>query len=165
MKGWVTTYPVRAIGLVAAALCCGWLPMKANAQVVSPCTEESQIDLIAQPEHLNIRHFAKGAVLVAITDDGRDDAATALSVLILSPPLNDLSERQCRRISFSDTDGYAALLLDKAESAYDPANGLSLRLPAIYVASSESAGDAVELDVTVNAQTGVITPVQITATN
>lgn len=119
-----------------------------------------QLSLIAAPEDVNIRHFANGAVMLAIVDDGRDDVATALSVLILSPPLDAHGVRQCQRVSVTETDGYAVLVLDTAVAAYDPARGLTVQLPGLFVPTPDSFGDAILLAVTINQATGLITPVQ-----
>lgn len=132
----------------------------ADAQVVSICDAALEMDKIAYPEDMNIRHYANGHVLVAVVDDGRPDAARALSFLVVSPPLDAQGERQCRLVSATQMAGYAALVLDRAEATYSPAIGLTVSVPAVVVPTAESLGDKIDLAVTINQATGMITPYQ-----
>ena len=156
----VSRFPIKH-SLAAGLFCLVCHPASAQAQVVSVCDTNMQMDKIAAPEEFNVRHFANGNVMVAVVDDGRDDAAQALSVLVVSPPLDAHGERQCRLVSATMDAGYAALVLDKAGAAYDPAIGLTVSFPAVIMPTTESLGDKIDLAVTINQATGMITPVQI----
>mgnify|MGYP000510063448 CR=1 FL=1 len=155
-----TRWPIRR-SLATALLCLACHAVAADAQEVSVCDIALQMDKIASPEDLNVRHFANGQVLVAVVYDVRADAAQALSVLVVSPPLDEHGQRQCRLVGASDVAGYAALILDKADAAYDPAIGLTVSFPAVVMPTTESLGDKIDLAVTINQATGQITPVQI----
>lgn len=146
--------------MVCASVFGAVLACPVAAQSVLVCDADTQLGLIAFPEDENIRHFANGAVMLAVVDDGRDDAATALSILVLSPPLDDHGARQCRRVSATSKMGYAALILDTAVASYNPATGLTVTLPGVVVPNAESLGDNVLVSVTVNQATGQITPRQ-----
>jgi hypothetical protein len=148
-------------GLVAGLFCLACQPVAAEAQVVSVCDAADQMDKIATPEELNVRHYANGNVMVAVVDDGRENAGQALSVLVVSPPLDSHGQRQCRLVSATQFAGYAALVLDKADAAYDPAIGLTVSFPAVVMPSDESLGDKIDLAVTINQATGMISPVQV----
>lgn len=141
---------------VCFALCLSLCAGSLSAQSVQTCDIATQVGKVALPEDLNIRHFANGAVTYAIVDDGRDDVATALSVIVISPPFNAQGERQCRQVRATADDGYAAMLLDQALAEYDPAIGLTVAIPSIYLASPETTGDSVIVSVTVNQATGSV---------
>lgn len=146
--------------LAAGLLCLACHADAADAQVVSVCDIASEMDRIAVPEDLNIRHYANGQITIAVVDDGRADAAQALSVLVVSPPLNQEGQRQCRLISATPLAGYAALILDKAGAVYDPAIGLTVSFPGMVMPTVESLGDKIDLAVTINQATGMVTPIQ-----
>jgi len=74
--------------LATGLFCLVCQAVAADAQVVSACNIALEMDKIAAPEDFNMRHYANGNVLVAVVDDGRADAAQALSVLVVSPPLD-----------------------------------------------------------------------------
>lgn len=158
----LSRFPIKG-SLATGLFCLACQAVSADAQVVSICDAALQMDKIAAPEDLNIRHYANGNVLVAVVDDGRADAAQALSVLVVSPPLDAHGQRQCRLISATQGAGYAALILDKAAAAYDPSIGLTISLPGVFMPSPNSLGDKIDLAVTINQATGMIKPVQIAA--
>lgn len=153
-------WPFGPTPLTGAVLASVVAACPAYAQSVLTCDADTQLDLVAAPYDINVRHFANGAVMVAIVDDNRDEVATALSVLVLSPPLDAQGMRQCRRVAATQTDGYAALVLDTAAASYDPATGLTVQLPGLVVSAPNSLGDDIVLGVTINQATGDITPVQ-----
>lgn len=158
----VLRWPMKG-SLATGLFCLACQAVAADAQAVSTCDETVQMGQIAIPENLNVRHYANGHVLVAVVDDGRADAAQALSVLVVSPPLDAHGQRQCRLISATDAAGYAALILDRAEAAYDPAKGLTVSFPGVFMPTTDSLGAKIDLAVTINQATGMITPVQIEA--
>lgn len=152
--------PIKGSFLVGL-FCLVCQAVAAQAQVVSVCDITDQMGKIATPADLNVRHYANGNVMVAVVDDGRDDVGQALSVLVVSPPLDQSGQRQCRLVSATLDKGYAALVLDRAEAAYDPAKGLTVFFPAVVMPTFDSLGDKIDLAVTINQATGMITPVQI----
>lgn len=155
--------PVKG-SVFAACLCAAYQVHAADAQVVMTCDQHTQLALVSEPKALNMRHYANGNVIVAVVDDGRDDVAAALSLVVISPPLSSAGQRQCRRVSLTEANGYAALVLDQAQASYDPASGLTVVVPALAFGSPDALGDKIDLAVTINQASGMITPVETPTT-
>lgn len=121
----------------------------------------SQAENIPEPWEAHTRVFANGDVRISVLDTV-EPAAAALHLLILSPPLNDLGERQCRVVSLNEGPGgagfgFAGLTLDGVTSAYSPANGLVLTLEIREYAPESGMFEPARLAVTINQATGDVT--------
>jgi hypothetical protein len=126
------------------------------AQSVGECDWRAEAGNIAEPWEDNTLTFANGAVRIALIDVG-EPAAGGFHLLVLSPPYGELGERQCRVISTDDGIGLPGLKVGETEAAYDPATGLTLRVPlARYDLNTGSVYDGSVLRLTINQSTGDI---------
>lgn len=101
------------------------------AQTVADCDWRASAQAIVEPWDANTRTFSNGKTRLALLDTV-EPAAGAFHLLILSPPYNELGERQCRVISHSGTMGFAGMTFGELSAGYDPARGLLFDLPVRY---------------------------------
>ena len=88
--------------------------------------------------------------------DMMEPAGSPVFLMILSPPRNEIGERQCRLIEAAPRIGFYDADLAEAEAEYDPARGLVLTVPvARHDGTLHGAGYA--LTVTINQATGEVT--------
>jgi len=106
----------------------GALAAPAAAQEAVPCDWAARADGIVEPWEDNTATFANGAVRLALIDTV-EPAAGAFHLLILSPPLGELGERQCRTLGIGGM-GFAGLDFATLQAVYDPARGLIFTLAA-----------------------------------
>lgn len=141
------------LGLVGLAL--GTLPGQAQAQEVVECDWKASAANIAEPWEAHTRTFSNGKTRLALIDT-IEPAGGALWLLILSPPYDELGDRQCRMVGYR---GIGFLNLDFAamQASYDPARGLTFRLPGALYGDGVN-NTAITLSVTLNQATGAITP-------
>ncbi|QYX58275.1 hypothetical protein K1T73_07920 [Roseovarius sp. SCSIO 43702] len=99
------------------------------AQTVGECDWRAGADALVEPWDENTALFSQGKVRIALLDRV-EPAAAAFYVLILSPPYNELGERQCRILSRREGMGFAGLSFDTLEADYDPAVGLIFTMQA-----------------------------------
>lgn len=112
---------------------------------------------LAEPWEDNTLTFANGAVRMAILDT-IEPAAAAFHLLILSPPYDELGERQCRIVSLGDGwSGFGFLSFERHEASYDPATGLVVVMDMGAYNPATALVDALALRVTVNQATGAVT--------
>ena len=145
---------IRAAALLAVPIL---NPLSVTAQTVGDGHDyRSSVAALVEPWETATRLFANGAVRLAVTDT-LEPAAGAFHLVILSPPHNELGDRQCRLVTLNEGLGFAGLTLEGMAAEYDPAVGLVFRLRASrWLQGSDSYVDAV-LTVTLNQSTGLIT--------
>jgi hypothetical protein len=100
----------------------------ALAAEITPCDWRASSAALVEPWEDNSRSFANGAIRVALLDTV-EPAAAAFHLLVLTPPYTALGERQCHVISAEKDTGYTTLDFASLSGEYDPATGLTLRLP------------------------------------
>lgn len=103
----------------------------ATAQSIGDCDWRASAQALAEPWEENTRTFSNGKTRLALLDTV-EPAAGAFHLLILSPPLNELGERQCRVISYDGTVGFSNIEFSALEADYDPSKGLSFTLPVQF---------------------------------
>lgn len=151
-------WSARGMRVQAAALGMALaLASPVTAQEVAECDWRAAAQAIAEPWEDNTATFANGAIRLAVMDV-QEPAAGAMHLLILSPPRNELGERQCRVMSASGSFGFAGLSVTGATARYDPATGLTVALPAKRWSEGDVYSDAV-LRVTINQASGAISGV------
>lgn len=99
------------------------------AQEVTPCDWKSSAQNIVEPWGENSRTFANGDVRIALLDTV-EPAAGAYYLLILSPPFDEVGDRQCTVIGDTAGVGFASVDFDSLQSGYEPGYGLILELIA-----------------------------------
>lgn len=111
--------------LVSLCLACAG---PAAAQMAQPCDWIARADAIVEPWEDNTRTFANGDVRLALLDT-IEPAAGAFHILILSPPYNELGDRQCMTLGMSSNIGFGGVDFAALDAGYDPATGLIFRFP------------------------------------
>ena len=142
---------IRALIPVAVALAAAPL----MAQEVQPCDWQASVQAIPEPWEAHTRTFANGAVRLAALDTVEPAQGFAW-LLVLSPPLNELGERQCRVIGAAAGLGFAGLNFAALQAGYDPATGLVIDLPVTIVDPASALTETRGLQVTVNQATGAV---------
>ena len=129
----------------------------AHSQMVDVCGDyRSSVAALAEPWDANTRQFANGNVRLAVTDT-LEPAAGAFHLVIMSPPFDELGDRQCVLVTGRNGMGLGGLTLEGMEADYDPSIGLIFRLRARkYVPETGSFADTL-LRVTLNQATGMVT--------
>lgn len=124
-----------------------------QAQTITQCDWRASAQAIVEPWEENSRLFANGAVRVTRLDT-IEPALAAVHLLILSPPYNELGERQCRVVSLSEQYGFTVLHFDELSADYVQGEGLILTVPGRLADVESDFTNAMLLKVTVNQATG-----------
>lgn len=126
-----------------------------SAQEVIPCDWQASAQAIIEPWEDNSRAFANGAVRLAALDTVEPALGWAY-LLVLTPPFNDLGDRQCRVVAQTKDLGFAGIDFSSLKAGYDPATGLTFQLT---VSQSPNGVDLLDrtMTVTVNQSTGAVT--------
>lgn len=143
---------------MAAGLLCGLgalAPGAAQAQVVSACDHRASADYIVEPWGEFSRSFANGDVRLALLDQ-IEPAASAFSLLLLSPPFSPLGERQCRIIGLGSTMGFASVDFHRLTADYDPARGLIFDVPVAIYDGASGANRPAWITIVLNQSTGQV---------
>lgn len=125
----------------------------AAAQEALPCDWPARADNIVEPWEAHTRTFANGDVRLALLDTV-EPASGAYHILILSPPYDELGNRQCRTLGMRANIGFAGVVFESLQASYDPAVGLVFTLP-VQVFDGEAVQPG-HLSFTLNQATGDI---------
>ena len=136
-----------AAAVVAAALA----PLSAAAQHVGDC-EVWQANARNVVWEAETPTYGNGAIRFVLLDT--EAPATAAYYLMVIYPAPDEAFEECRLVASVEGLGFAALGLHASMSRYDPAEGLTLSLPA--AAFLEGGPVEGHLDVVVNRATGEV---------
>ena len=109
------------------ALIASLLATPAAAQQVIPCDWIARADAIVEPWEDHTATFANGKVRLALMDV-IEPAAGASHILILSPPYDEIGNRQCRTLGLTPGIGFNGMDWDSLRAAYDPAVGLMFEI-------------------------------------
>ncbi|MFV0300337.1 MAG: hypothetical protein ACK5IP_05570 [Paracoccus sp. (in: a-proteobacteria)] len=131
------------------------------AQSVGECTELASARNLQEPWEETTATYANGDIRVAVLDS-IEPAAAAVHLMILSPPRDEIGDRQCRLVSLAPADGgvptgFLAIDFAARSASYDPARGLVLRLPVEAFVPETGTGDRVEMTVIINQSSGGVT--------
>ena len=136
---------------VLAVLCCLASPLAAQQAV--PCDWAARADGLVEPWEGNSATFANGEVRLALLDT-IEPAAGAFHILILSPPYDEVSGRQCATLGFGDGVGFAGLDFASLTASYDASVGLVFNIDAEVFTGEEF--ERARLVFTLNQSTGAI---------
>lgn len=135
----------------------------ALAQSVGDCGHQSLARNLPEPWEDSTATYAGGEIRLAVLDT-LEPAAAAMHLMILSPPRNELGERQCRVVSMAPPPepegwraGFMSLDFARRQVEYDPARGLVVRMPVSALNPDTGEPDRGELTVEINQSTGQIT--------
>ncbi|MCQ0968997.1 hypothetical protein MLD63_00925 (plasmid) [Paracoccus sp. TK19116] len=137
------------------------LATPAAAQSVGECGDVVTARNLAEPWEENSATYANGDVRVAVIDT-IEPAAAGFHLMVLSPPRNEIGDRQCRLIALSRAEGggpvgFYGIDFQGRSADYDAAKGLVLQVPIKLFDPDTGGGKPAELTVTINQQTGEIT--------
>ncbi|WBU56774.1 hypothetical protein [Paracoccus sediminicola] len=137
------------------------LASPAVAQSVGDCDARVSARSLPEPWEDHTAVYANGDVRVAVIDT-LEPAAAAVHLMVLSPPLSEIGDRQCRLVSLSRAEGGAASGFFNIDFAgrsadYDPARGLVLDIPVETFRPETGMGAPATLNVTINQSTGDVT--------
>ena len=125
------------------------------AQEVLPCDWQASARNVVEPWADNTRTFANGDVrLVSI--DTIEPAAGFAYLMILSPPYDEVGDRQCAMIGAGAGMGFAGLEFGSLKAGYDPAVGLVFDLVVRGYDPETAKTPRQFLNVTLNQATGAI---------
>ena len=129
----------------------------ASAQSVTQCLGNIvSVENIAEPWDISTKTFSNGATRLVLLDTV-EPTVGAFHLMVLSPPYDELGNRQCRVISRDGVGtGFASLALEGMVSEYDPKTGLKFDLPAQRFVPESGNFASTRLTVTVNQATGAI---------
>jgi len=131
----------------------------AAAQVAVPCDWVARADSIVEPWEENSRTFANGEVRVALLDI-IEPAAASYFLLLLHPPYGEMGERVCTVVGLDEGLGYAGMFFEDIDADYDPATGLTIKVPAVIYLPEQSFQNSALLSVTINQATGEVSVLQ-----
>lgn len=126
----------------------------ATAQQVQDCDARASARNLAEPWDASTRTFASGAIRLAMIDM-IEPAGAPFYLLVLSPPYDEIGDRQCRLIEGPGNMGFYSMDLETAEASYDPALGLTVRVPIRLYGQGDIPRETM-LDVLINQATGDI---------
>ena len=129
------------------------------AQAIIDCTSwQASARNIPEPWEQHTRTFANGDIRVALLDT-IEPAAGAFYLMVITPPYDELGSKTCWIVADQDGGiGFAGLEFQQIGASYDPASGLTLRMPASLYAPSTGGFDPAILAVTINQATGDVIP-------
>ena len=142
-----------------SVLCAMCLALPVAAQSLIGCDGwQGHAQSIHEPWEDHTRTFSNGKIRVALLDTV-EPANGAFYLLILTPPYNELGDRTCEIVGEDGgSQGFNSLDFSQLTADYDPAIGLTLRLPVSrYLWASSESINAL-LAVTINQATGDIFP-------
>ncbi|MDO5657801.1 MAG: hypothetical protein Q4G36_05710 [Paracoccus sp. (in: a-proteobacteria)] len=144
--------------MIRAALLAGLAAAPAMADLaVLPCDPELvSARAIPEPWPDFSAAYAQGAVRLAVLDR-IEPAAAAVYLLVLSPPHDEIGERQCRVVAPGEHFGFMDLDFAARRAEYDPAAGLRVTMPAARYEPEQPDGVWSELALTINQSSGEIT--------
>lgn len=136
------------------------LAAPAAAQSVGECGDHVSARNLSEPWEANTATYAKGEIRVAVIDM-MEPAAAAVHLMVLSPPRDEIGDRQCRLVSLQGSDGSAFgffdLGFDERRADYDAQRGLVLTMPAASYDPQTGGPAPSELTVTINQSSGEVT--------
>ncbi len=133
----------------------------AMAQSVGDCGDTVTARNLAEPWEANSATYAGGDIRVAVIDT-LEPAAAAVHLMVLSPPRNEVGDRQCRLISFEQAEGgvgigFFDIDFAKRSAEYDPSRGLTLTVPVEAFDVDTGGGKPHQMKVTINQSSGEVT--------
>lgn len=137
------------------SLACTLTATAATAEPVNSCDWQAQARNLVEPWDVYSRTFANGEVRLALLDTV-EPAAAAYHLLVLSPPYDELGDRQCRVVSMLDGQGFSYIEFETLDAAYDPSIGLIFTFEASRYAPEDGTSQPITLEVTLNQATGAI---------
>lgn len=138
--------------VVVSLVCLG---TQAIGQTVENCEWQAAARYLVEPWGQNTATFANGKVRLALLDTV-EPAAGGFHVLVLSPPYNEIGDRQCRTVGMQPGIGFSGVDFESLSSSYSPETGLRFELNVRRYVPEEDLFAPGVLMMTVNQSTGSI---------
>jgi len=126
------------------------------AATVTDCDIRASAQFIAEPWDQNTATFAEGAIRLAVIDM-KEPAGAPSYLMVLSPPFNEVGERQCRLIEAQPHLGFYQIDVQTIVAEHDPETGLTLRIPVTDYGDGAPNPPPFPLTVTINQASGEVT--------
>lgn len=143
---------MRCVAVAATLFACATPGL---AQTAVACDGMTDFDAIVEPWEDNSRTFANCALRLALIDM-IEPAASAFHIMILHPPRDGLGVRQCTTVGQAHGVGYAAIFFEDLSARYDPASGLTFKVPVIIFLPDQNFQNSALLSISVDQSTGDI---------
>lgn len=130
----------------------------ASAQTVVDCDWRASAHAIVEPWEENTSTFSNGAVRLVHLDT-TEPIVGAASIVVLSPPYDELGFRQCKVVTLNEDIGFARVYWPSLSAGYDPARGLLFDVNVDVYDPATEQYPTVGLSFSLNQSTGVIVPV------
>ncbi|GGM06492.1 hypothetical protein GCM10011534_30480 [Pseudooceanicola nanhaiensis] len=127
-----------------------------SAASVSDCGDRASARFLAEPWEENTATFAEGEVRLAVLDM-KEPAGAPSYLVVLSPPYNEVGDRQCKMVEAQPNYGFYQIDLATVEAEQDAETGLTLRIPVTDYADGWKNPPPFPLTVTINQSTGEVT--------
>ena len=114
---------------------------------------------IPEPIDQHTRTYANGEIRVIVLDTV-DPALGAFHLMVIAPPYDEMGNRNCAVISEAEYTGFAGMYFGQIGASYDPASGLTIRLPIERFAPNTGGTDPAILAITINQAVGSIIPMK-----
>ena len=125
------------------------------AQSISDCEWQASAAALVEPWETHTQVFADGAVRLALLDT-IEPAAAAYHLLVLSPPYNEVGDRQCQTIGSGDLIGFSGIMWNDLVAGYDAEVGLLFEVPVSVYDPETGDFPTALLSFTLNQTTGDI---------
>ena len=138
---------------LTAALCLATAPV--TGQVVVPCAGLIDVTMISEPWETYSRSYAEGAIRLFEAYLDPNMAAGAVIGILHPAPGDPHPVRACSAVIHADPDRpyFAEALVAGTVAAYDPARGLTLRVPVRF---PDDRPGAPAIEITINQATGQV---------
>jgi hypothetical protein len=144
-----------AVSLAALAGTAGLAALPAWAQIVGPCDGLIDITMISEPWEDYSRSYAQGTIRLFEAYVSPTMAAGAVIGVLHPVPGDPYPMRVCTAVTYNDPDNpyFGEVLMTEATATYDPAVGLTVRIPVRFPDLRQPI-DAVEISI--NQATGSV---------
>ena len=139
--------------ILTTVACFSALPAAATA--VQDCTDIARAEYLMEPWEETTRLFLNGKVRLAVLDT-IEPAGAPFHLIVLSPPFNEIGDRQCKMISLQEGVGFAGVRFGDLTADYMPTKGFRFALPVGLYEVETGTTSFVPLLIDLNPTTGVL---------
>jgi hypothetical protein len=145
----------HVLNVSARALALALMASQASGQTVVPCAGLIDVTMISEPWEAYSRSFAEGAIRVFEAYVAPTMAAGAAIGVLHPVPGDPYPMRVCTAVIYSDPANpyFAEAALTDATASYDPARGLTVRVPVRF---PDFRQPIPAVEITINQATGVV---------
>ena len=139
----------------AVALAIGSATLPTSAQTLPECGGIAGSTATEGATEVKSKSYANGKINLTLLDAGGPSHGP-LYVRVEWPRVDAAAGETCRVLGFEDGVGFAMIEFDAIAAAYDPAKGLTLSVPTLFVLPEASFSNTMLVHMTINQATGEI---------